>query len=78
MWMLNTYFFAIIFAAIRTGQLWTIIPIAAVFMLLHSWLAETEQNGTDYTTERPHSHDNDYHNRLADDKSSSLDNTTTG
>lgn len=77
MWILNLYFFVLIFAAIRTGDLWTIIPIAVIFMLLHSWLAETETNGTDYTTERPSSHDSDYGDRLADDTHSNLDNTTT-
>lgn len=75
--MLNTYFFFIIFAAIRTGDLIALIPIAAIFMLLHSWLAETDTNGTDYTTEGPSSHDNYYSDWLDDDTSSDLDNTKT-
>ena len=77
MWILNTYFFVLIFLAIRTGDLWMIVPIALVFMLLHSWWAETEDNGIDYLTQRPSSHDSDYSHRLADDTHSDLDNTTT-
>ena len=77
MWILNLYFFVLIFAAIRTGDLWMIIPITIIFMLLHYWLAETEDNGTDYTTERPSSNDYYSSDRLADDTHSDLDNTTT-
>jgi len=77
MWMLNLFFFAVIFAALRTGDLWMIIPITAVFMLLHTWLAETEDNGTDNTTERPSGNDYYSSDRLADDKSSDLDNSKT-
>ena len=77
MWMLNLFFFAVIFAAIRTGDLWTIIPITAVFMLLHSWLAETEEHGTDLNIERPPSSDNHNRDWLLDDKDSNLDNTKT-
>ena len=77
MWMLNLFFFAVIFASLRTGDLWMLIPITAVFMLLHTWLAETEDNGTDYTTERPSGGNYYSGDRLADDKSSDLDNTKT-
>ena len=65
-----------IFAAIRTGELWSIIPITVVFMWLHTWLAETEDNnGIDYTTERPSSHDRYYSPGLLDDTHSDMDNT---
>jgi|694.fasta_scaffold04955_56 hypothetical protein len=77
MWILNLYFFVVIFAAIRTGDLWMIIPITIIFMLLHYWLAETEDNGTDNYTQRPGSYDNNYYNRLADDTHSDLDNSKT-
>lgn len=77
MWMLNLFFFAVIFAAIRTGDLWSIIPITAIFMLLHYWLAETEDNGTDLNIQRPSSNDYYYSDRLLDDTHSDLDNTKT-
>lgn len=77
MWMLNLFFFAVIFAAIRTGDLWSIIPITAIFMLLHYWLAETEDNGTDLNIQRPGSNDYYYSDRLLDDTHSDLDNTKT-
>jgi hypothetical protein len=77
MWMLNLYFFVLIFAAIRTGELLTIIPISAIFMLLHYWWAELEPNGTDYTTERPPGSDHYCSDRLRDDTHSDLDNTKT-
>jgi hypothetical protein len=54
-----------------------IIPITIIFMLLHYWLAETEDNGTDNYTQRPGSYDNNYYNRLADDTHSDLDNSKT-
>lgn len=75
MWMLNLFFFAVIFAALRTGDLWSIIPISAIFMLLHYWLAETEDNGTDYTIQRPSSSDNDNIPGLLDDPHSNMDHT---
>lgn len=75
MWMLNLFFFAVIFAALRTGDLWSIIPISAIFMLLHYWLAETEDNGTDYTIQRPSSYDNDNIHWILDDTHSDLDHT---
>lgn len=77
MWILNLYFFVLIFAAIRTGDLWTIIPITIIFMLLHYWLAETEEHGTDLNIQRPPSNDYYYSDRLLDDTSSDLDNTKT-
>ena len=77
MWALNSFFFCVIFAAIRTGDLWMIIPIAAIFMLLHHWLAETEQNGTIHNTERPSSNDNHHIHWILDDTHSDLDNTKT-
>lgn len=77
MWMLNTYFFVIILAAMRTGELWTIVPVAAVFMLLLYWLEELEDYGTDYTVERPPSRDNHHSDRLLDDTLSDLDNSKT-
>lgn len=77
MWMLNLFFFAVIFAALRTGDLWSIIPITAIFMLLHYWLAETEDNGTDLNIQRPSSNDYYYSDRLLDDTHSDLDNTKT-
>lgn len=75
MWMLNTYFFVMIWAAIRTGQLWTMIPITVIFMLLHYWLADEEEHGTDNRTERPSSYDTDHIHGLLDDTHSDLDNT---
>ena len=77
MWALNCFFFAAIFAAIRTGDLWTIIPISALFMLLHHWLAESEDYGTIDNTERPSSSDNHYSDWVLDDTHSDLDNTET-
>jgi len=77
MWILNTYFFAMIFLAIRTGDLWLIIPIAVIFMWLHTWLEELEDNGTDLYTQRPNGHDYYLSDRLADDTSSDMDNTKT-
>ena len=77
MWMLNLFFFAVIFAALRTGDLWSIIPISAIFMLLHYWLAETEDNGTDLNIQRPSSNDYYYSDRLLDDTHCDLDNTKT-
>jgi hypothetical protein len=66
-----------IFLAIRTGDLWLIIPIAVVFMWLHSWLEELEDNGTDLDIQRPNGHDYYTSDRLLDDTSSDLDNTKT-
>jgi hypothetical protein len=77
MWILNTYFFAMIFLAIRTGDLWLIIPIAVVFMWLHTWLEELEDNGTDLNIQRPNGHDYYLSDRLDDDTSSDMDNTKT-
>jgi hypothetical protein len=79
MWILNLYFFVLIFAAIRTGDLWMIIPITLIFMLLHYWLAESEDtHGTDYLTQRPSSNDYHFDDRLLDDTSSDLDNSKIG
>ena len=75
--MLNLFFFAVIFAAIHTGDLFTLIPISCIYMLLLNWLAETEINGSDYYTERPSSFDLDSSYGLADDTHSDLDNSTT-
>lgn len=44
-------------------------------MLLHYWLAETEDNGTDYTIQRPSSSDNDNIPGLLDDPHSNMDHT---
>lgn len=80
MWALNTYFFAVIFCAIRTGDLWTIIPIAIVYAVLHTTLEHLEQEseyGTDYYTERPTSSGNHTMDRLLDDTDNNMDNTKT-
>lgn len=66
-----------IFLAIRTGDLWLIIPIAVVFMWLHTWLEELEDNGTDLNIQRPNGHDYYLSDRLDDDTSSDMDNTKT-
>ncbi len=77
MWALNCFFFAVIFAALRTGDLVSIIPISIIYIILLHWLTESEHDGTDYYTERPSSYDNDNIHRILDDTHSNLDNSKT-
>lgn len=78
MWMLNTYWFFIILTAIRTGELWTMTVIIPVYMLLLHWLTEEDDNGTNTTTERPHSSTDDHVHWVDYDTLSDMDNSKTG
>ena len=77
MWALNCFFFCVIFAALRTGDLLSILPVSVVYIVLLNWLTEEDKDGTDYVTERPSSHDNHTDNWILDDTHSNLDNTKT-
>jgi hypothetical protein len=76
MWALNCFFFAVIFLAIRQGDLLSILPVSLVYVILLHWLEENI-NGTDNLTERPSSNDYNLSDRLADDTHSDLDNSKT-
>ena len=77
MWALNVFFFVVIFAAMRTGDLLSILPISVIYIILLNWLTESEDNnGTDYTTETPSSRDYYHVHWVLDNSNDHLDNTT--
>ena len=78
MWALNVFFFVVIFAAIRTGDLLSILPISVIYIILLNWLTESEDNnGTCTNTERPSSRDYYHVHWVLDNSNDHLDNTKT-
>lgn len=75
--MLNLYFFVIIFTAIRTGQLWSLIPICIVYWLLMSWLTEEDYDGTDHNIQRSAGNTDYLSDWVLDDTDHNMDNTKT-
>lgn len=73
MWALNSFFFLAIFAGIRTGDLWAILPVSVTYILLLTWL----ENDSDNSNKRTTSSDHYSSDRLLDDTHSDLDNTET-
>lgn len=77
MWMLNLYFFVIIFCALRTGQLWSLIPICIVYMMLLYWLTEEDYLGTDHNIHRSAGRTGYPGDWVLDDTDHNMDNTKT-
>lgn len=77
MWALNCFFFCVIFAALRTGDLLSILPVSVIYIVLLSWLTEEDKDGTVDYTERPSSRDANHIHWILDDTHGNLDNTKT-